>query len=64
MQGLITDRDFEMVEDIFPGIRRFYLETQPKPVTFLELLWRWEDCRCRVLQSPLAGNSTRRPKPL
>ena len=60
MQGFITDRDFDLVELIFPGIRRFYLETQPKPVTFLELLWLWEDRPRRVQESPLGGDSPRR----
>jgi hypothetical protein len=39
MRGLITEKDFEKVDECFPGIVRYYRELQDKPATFLELLW-------------------------
>jgi len=62
MQGFITERDFDLMERVFPGIIRFYLETRPRPVTFLELLWRFQDSR-KPNGSPVAtGEDTRRLK--
>ncbi len=60
MQGFITDRDFAVIEEYFPGIRRFYLKSQPKPITFLELVWRFQVERSRAPQAPPAGDSGRR----
>ena len=60
MQGLITERHFVLMERVFPGIREFYLEIRPRPITFLELLWRFEASRTRDIQTPLGGQSTRR----
>jgi hypothetical protein len=48
MQGLITERDFDAMEAVFPGIRQFYDESRPKPFTFLELLWKFEGRHSRL----------------
>jgi hypothetical protein len=42
MQGLITERHFDVAERWFPGIRRFYLAMASKPRTFLELVWEYQ----------------------
>ena len=63
MQGYITDRDFDLVERFFPGIHRFYNESLPRPVTFLELLWRFQKRSCRDIQTPLSGDYIRQRKP-
>lgn len=59
MQGFITDRDFDLAERFFPGIRRFYKESVPRPLTFLELLWRFEKRGRRDIQTPVGGDSIR-----
>jgi len=41
MRGFITEIDFELVDQCFPGIGRYYRELKEKPKTFLELLWRF-----------------------
>jgi len=64
MQGYITDRDFDLAERFFPGIRRFYNESLPRPVTFLELLWRFEKRVRRDIQTPVTGDPTRHRKAL
>ena len=45
MRGCVTERDFDLAEANFPGIRQFYAALDTKPDTFLELLWLY-------LQSP------------
>ncbi len=62
MRGFITNQDFKVVEKYFPGIRRFYLKSHPKPVTFLELVWRFEVEPRRVLKAPRPGDSRRRQR--
>jgi len=64
MQGYITDRDFELAERFFPGIRRFYNESLPRPLTFLELLWRFEKRARRDIQTPPSGDTIRQRKAL
>jgi hypothetical protein len=64
MQGYITDRDFDLAERFFPGIRRFYNESLPRPITFLELLWRFEKRSHRDIQTPVRGQSIRQGKAL
>ena len=44
LQGFVTERDFQAIEEAFPGIRRFYEELNDKPCTFLELVWRFACC--------------------
>ena len=39
MRGYITEIDFDMVDECFPGIVRYYRELKDKPATFLELVW-------------------------
>ena len=64
MQGFITERDCELMELVFPGINRFYQDLQPKPRTFLELLWRFQDTLARVVNSPLPVDVCARRQPL
>lgn len=53
MQGVITERHFDIAERLFPGIRGFYDLLSNKPSTFLELVWAYEhqversSCRTR-----------------
>jgi hypothetical protein len=63
MQGYITERDFDLMERVFPGIKRFYLESWPRPVTFLELLWRFQEYTHRVVEAPVSGDSAGHCKP-
>jgi hypothetical protein len=48
MRGLITEQDFEAVDEAFPGIVRYYRELDEKPATFLELVWGFlhHECGC------------------
>lgn len=47
MCGYITEVDFDLVDEAFPGIVRYYLELHDKPKTFLELLWGFtHQCPC------------------
>jgi hypothetical protein len=64
MRGYITERDYELMERVFPGIMRFYWKTLPRPVTFLELLWRFESHRTERCASIIPGDSSRRRKAL
>ena len=51
VRGFITERDFARAEDEFPGIRDFHEGLSEKPMTFLELVWRYihdEACCCRM----------------
>ena len=41
MVGLITEKDFTIVEKVFPGIRALYAHLKIKPKTFLELEWQY-----------------------
>jgi hypothetical protein len=41
--GFITERDLEKAEDAFPGIREFFESLSRKPLTFLELVSKFED---------------------
>lgn len=44
LQGLITDIDLPAAEEEWPGIEAFLqcLPREEKPLTFLELVWRFE----------------------
>ena len=44
MRGFITEIDFEVTDQCFPGIMRYYRELKEKPKTFLELMWRYTRC--------------------
>jgi hypothetical protein len=48
MRGFITEKDFDTVDECFPGIVRYYRELKDKPTTFLELLWGFthRECGC------------------
>jgi len=48
MRGFITERDFDKVDECFPGIVRYYRELQEKPQTFLELLWGFTHRECAI----------------
>lgn len=53
MVGLITERDLEKAEEVFPGIARFFESLTPQPRTFLELVSRFEHwCEPREDQRP------------
>lgn len=41
MRGYITEIDFAIVDEAFPGIVRYYRELKDKPTTFLELVWEF-----------------------
>ncbi|HJZ85407.1 MAG TPA: hypothetical protein VKN99_09570 [Polyangia bacterium] len=43
--GFITERHLVQAEREFPGIGRFFLECQPAPETFLDLLFRFQTTR-------------------
>lgn len=43
LRGFITELDFDQAEEEFPGIISFYEHCRRKPITFLELLWQFED---------------------
>lgn len=45
VQGRITERQLPLAEQSFPGISRFYESLAAKPLTFLQLLWAFEDSR-------------------
>lgn len=45
MQGRITERQLPLAEECFPGISEFYARMPHKPLTFLQLLWAFEDSR-------------------
>jgi hypothetical protein len=55
MQGFVTERDFEQVEEAFPGICRFYRALIVKPRTFLELVWLYsgDENACKTERPPL-----------
>jgi hypothetical protein len=38
LAGFITERHFDVAEQEFPGITRFYQTCTPRPATFLDLL--------------------------
>ena len=40
--GFVTERHFGMAEEEFPGISSFYAGCWPKPLTFLDLVVRFE----------------------
>jgi hypothetical protein len=55
MRGFITERDFEVIDQCFPGIMRYYRELKEKPKTFLELLWRFTGrCQPATVAEPSA----------
>jgi hypothetical protein len=63
MQGVITERHFDLAERMFPGIRDFYDLLSTKPSTFLELVWAYEHqverSSCRTRRR--AARAARRP---
>lgn len=52
MCGFITECDFDMVDEAFPGIVRYYWEMKEKPKTFLELLWAYTHRGCALAEPP------------
>jgi hypothetical protein len=42
MVGVITERDLDEAEQVFPGIEHFFETLAEKPRTFLELLSQFE----------------------
>jgi hypothetical protein len=49
LRGLVTEADLAAAEHEWPGLRAFLLAlpTGERPVTFLELVWRFEASRPR-----------------
>lgn len=45
MVGLITERDLDQAEEVFPGIGRFFESLSRKPPTFLDLVLLFEHWR-------------------
>jgi len=43
VQGRITERHLPQAERCFPGISRFYKSLDAKPLTFLALVWAFEE---------------------
>jgi len=61
LRGLITEIDFDEVDQCFPGIVRYYRELKEKPLTFLELLWGFTHSDCsRVAPVPVASPAASR----
>ena len=42
MVGRITEEHLDEAEKTFPGIGRMYRTMSDKPVTFLQLVWKYE----------------------
>jgi hypothetical protein len=59
VRGFITERDFASAECEFPGIRAFYLGLAEKPLTFLELVWRFvHQGRCGCASTSMTSGSS------
>lgn len=43
MVGRITEEHLSLAEQSFPGILDMYQRMKVKPLTFLQLLWRYEN---------------------
>jgi hypothetical protein len=41
LKGVVTERDFVAAEIEWPGITLYYQHCQPRPTTFLALVWRF-----------------------
>jgi hypothetical protein len=41
MRGYVTELDFALCEQVFPGIINYYRKLEVKPSTFLELVWEF-----------------------
>jgi hypothetical protein len=65
MRGFITESDFDLVDQVFPGIVRYYRELKVKPQTFLELFWAFTNrsgaCAepCPVATRPASAGASR-----
>ncbi len=42
MQGRITNKQLPKADRCIPGIARYHEELAEKPMTFLQLLWKFE----------------------
>ncbi len=42
MQGRITNKQLPKADRCIPGIARYHRELAEKPMTFLQLLWKFE----------------------
>jgi hypothetical protein len=47
LRGLITEADLPLAEQEWPGLLEFLrgIPVSERPVTFLDLIWRFEGCR-------------------
>jgi hypothetical protein len=50
VQGRILERDLPLAEESFPGIAQMYEDLGDKSLTFLQLLWIYEEAREGALQ--------------
>jgi hypothetical protein len=63
VQGRITERELPLAEKSFPGISEMYGELEEKPVTFLQLVWMYQDrCAARCSAAPAAGRARKAPR--
>ena len=65
MRGYITEYDFDLCDQAFPGIVSYYQQLDVKPTTFLELLWGFTNqasapaTRFEVASGPASANAGR-----
>lgn len=61
LRGCVTDLDFDLIEEVFPGIVRYYRELKEKPLTFLELWWDFTHAAagCVAVTNPPVSPATR-----
>jgi hypothetical protein len=45
VRGRITERQLPLAEKSFPGIGRMYRGLEDKSLTFLQLVWMYEEAR-------------------
>jgi hypothetical protein len=51
LRGLVTEEDLPLAEEDWPGLREFFrrIPSNQRPVTFLDLVWRFECWRSRFV---------------
>ncbi len=51
VQGRITEVQLPLAEKVFPGIAQLYRELPDKSLTFLQLVWLYEEARENALMA-------------
>ncbi len=51
MQGRITEIQLPMAEKSFPGIAKLYRSLSDKSLTFLQLVWMYEEAREKACEA-------------